>query len=252
MPIPLPLPLLDIKSARFTFFDRKEFTRQVKSFRREFGGFAGGLVRREARQSIRKAVKDRPRSRKQGGGYYTFYKEQPPDQPPRWRRGPNLGIRQIVYAWDNKTDSVVVGPMKYGTSASPVIAALEGTRPMKVTRTRRRNLRIGSGAVIKVGGTVGRRRRTTKVIGTDTPRGIETVTFIRLKTASQLARADRIQNELFEKEVSYKINPRPYMRPALQRIVGGEMVKGEKRTLATLWKKRQLKAFTRRKRRSRR
>lgn len=242
-------PTIDIKNPRFSFFDKGNARRAIKEFRKEFAGFAGGLVRREARQSIRKAVVDRKRTRESGG--YRYYKEQPPDQPPRWRRNKDFGIRQIVYAWDEQRGSVVVGPMKYLGSASAVPAALEGTKRVSVRRTRRRLLRIGSGAAIRVGGSVKRRsRRTTKVIGTDTPKGFETVTFIKIRTINQLLRADEIQNRLFKPVVSYFIQPRPYMRPALGRLVYGEMVRGQKRTLKSLWQKRAAKAWRPRRRKA--
>lgn len=231
------VPSIDIKNPRFKFFRKDEARRAVKDMRKEIGGFAGALVRKEARQSIRKAAIDRKRTRATGGNY-TFYKEQPRSEPPRWRRGADLGVRQIVYAWDSQRGSVVVGPMKYAGGKSPVIAGLEGTRKVTLTRTRRKKLRIGSGAAIEQVGSLSRGSKNTKVISTDTPIGLATVRFIRINTTGQLAKAVRLQARLFKGSVTHDLRARPFMRPALSRMKNGKIVRGEKRSIETLWEKR--------------
>lgn len=239
MPFPqvTPVPVIDLRNSRFSFIKKESASRGVRDMQREMGAFAGALVRREARQSIRKAVVDRKRSR-QFAGSYTYYKEQPPGQPPRYRGSKDAGVRAIVYAWDSQRKSVVVGPMKYPSSRSPVVAGLEGTRKVTVTRTRRRKLRIGSGAAIEQVGSLSRGSRNTKVISTDTPIGLATVRFIRIATTRQLARAVQLQARLFKGSVTHDLRPRPYMRPALSRMKYGKIVKGERRSIESMWEKK--------------
>jgi len=247
----VPVPLLSIKNGRFEFLDRASVGRSVRSFARDYGAFAGALVRKEARQSIRKAVIDRRKTTSLTGtksGRYVYWKKQPASQPPRWRKSSDQGIRQIVYAWDAARQSVVIGPMKYAGSQGNVPAALEGKEgsKMELVRTRRRALRIGSGAVIRKAKQIGRRHRTTKVISTDTALGFETVAFMRIQTPAQLTRAIAIQEELFRPTIRYTLRARPFMRPALSRMVNGKLVRGEKRSIGTLWKARQGGIKTRR------
>lgn len=108
------------------FFDRATVKALVDRQTRRALGQAGAIVRRYARSSIRKA---RPNER-----------PSKPGKPPK-SRSPRHELRTILFAYQEQTRSVVIGPMKFpGTSpGTPVPALLEfGGVGLPGSRGRRR------------------------------------------------------------------------------------------------------------------
>lgn len=107
---------------------------------------------------------------------------------------------------------MVIGPER---RPSPVnVQALHeygGTQTVKNLRRRRR--KIGSGGEIRVGG---RESYTTKPIVDYRDNDVD-VTYVRLRTAKQVARSNRINRDLYGPAGSYTVTypPRPFMGPAL-------------------------------------
>ncbi len=91
------------------FFDRAAVQRKLKPANRQALSRAGAFVRTSARSSIRprKAV-------------------SAPGSPPsaHTRRSPNL--RTIFFAYDPRTESVVVGPVRFNSAGVPRILELGG------------------------------------------------------------------------------------------------------------------------------
>lgn len=91
-----------------SFFDRPLVDKSIDRARFKALGKAGAFVRRTARKSIRR----------------TKTKISAPGEPPR-AHGPEPNIRTILFAYDPKTQSVVVGPVKLNGNQGDVPALLE-------------------------------------------------------------------------------------------------------------------------------
>jgi hypothetical protein len=193
---------------------------------------AGAYVRRTAANSIKRARRDSDGS----------FKPSPPGQPPRSRTG--LLKRFLLFSYDDRSDSVVVGPVRISSLSgqAPMLLEFGGThQPSPQERTRRlRTRRLGDGGEIRIraltpGAPVpadlaasprrrqeeeGQRRvaRRVRVFGEGGKRTDYEVSYARLRSASQVLRANRINRYLFESRAkAYRFPPRPYMAPALQR-----------------------------------
>lgn len=124
---------------------------------------------------------------------------------------------RLLYAWDESTlKSAVIGPEfdQSRSKHSEVPGLLEhgGTTTIRVDRSKTR--RLGGSGEIRLGGAIG---PTSRVVKTNAGK-VRTVTYAKLKTEDQVARANRINMEIFgpvSREVS--IAARPYMQPALEK-----------------------------------
>lgn len=105
------------------FFDRPKVMRSVDRAKRRSLSKAGAFIRQRARTSIRK----RKRS-------------SPPGQPPSSHTG--LLRRFILFGYDRRSDSVVVGPVGFRRSRAPNVLEFGGRTTVESRRQgRRRNKR---------------------------------------------------------------------------------------------------------------
>lgn len=93
---------LSIETLRRGFFDQSKVVRAVSLAKRKAFGKAGAYVRQRDRSSIR---------RKKGSA--------PPGQPPHAHAPGNSGIKLIFFAWDQRSESVVVGAVKFDGAKGP-------------------------------------------------------------------------------------------------------------------------------------
>ena len=107
--------MIDIRIKNL-FFDRPKVQRAVDAARRRVLSKAGAFIRQEARQSIRK---------RKG--------TSPPGRPPYSHVG--LLRNLILFGYDERTDSVVVGPVGFKRSKVPHVLEYGGVTT--VTRFRR-------------------------------------------------------------------------------------------------------------------
>jgi hypothetical protein len=112
---------IGIKLDKNLFFDRKAVSDAVAKANKKTLGKAGALLRRHARQSMRRRNKP-----------------SPPGTPPsahgksdKHPRGALLKER-LFYQYDPATDSVIVGPQKLGRSDAPSNQEFGGPKVIKV------------------------------------------------------------------------------------------------------------------------
>ncbi len=91
-----------IEVIRRGFFDQAKVARAVSLAKRKALSKAGAYVRQRDRQSIK---------RKKGAAE--------PGGPPHAHVAGSAGIKLILFAWDPKTESVVVGAVKYDGAKGP-------------------------------------------------------------------------------------------------------------------------------------
>lgn len=96
-----------------SFFDRKRVKRSIDKERRKRLSKAGAFVRRGARQKIRKpGVR---RKRRKGSGFDPTTSR--PGSPPRTHVTGKRSIRLILFAWDAASETVIVGPARFGNKS---------------------------------------------------------------------------------------------------------------------------------------
>jgi hypothetical protein len=197
------------------FFDREVVLRAMDRVTREALGKAGAQVRMIARRSMRYVTSIPERLRQMAAGQRKRLGKapapSPPGTPPHAVR-PHPWVREFLfYAYDPRAGSVVVGPVGFQTGVS--VPALHEFGGRVLVRNRRRRFRqVGQGGEVRVGSQPG---RTTKP-AQDRQGRIVQVTYARLRTAAQVARANRLNEELYG-PASYAATypPRPFMGPAL-------------------------------------
>jgi hypothetical protein len=203
------------------FFNREVVLRAMDRVTREALAKAGAQVRMIARRSMRYVTSLSVRARELAEGKRKRLGKattpSPPGTPPRAVR-PHPWIRQFLfYAYDPRAGSVVVGPVGFQTRVN--VPALHEYGGRVFIRNRRRRFReVGQGGEVRVGGRPG---RTTKPVQ-DRHGRIVQVTYARLRTGDQAARANRLNEELYG-PASYMATypPRPYMGPALAAVQPG-------------------------------
>ena len=112
---------------------------------------------------------------------------------------------------------MVIGPVRLSSRVNvPALHEFGGRVVLK--NPRRRARKVGSGGEIRIGG---RACRTTKPVQ-DRHGSTVHVTYVRLRTAAQVARANDL-NEALYGPASYMATyaPRPYMGPALAAVQPG-------------------------------
>lgn len=110
------------------FFDRPKVIRAVDRAKRRSLSKAGAFIRQRARTSIRK----RKRS-------------SPPGQPPSSHTG--LLRRFILFGYDRRSDSVVVGPVGFRRSMAPNVLEFGGRVAVtgrRGSRKKKRTVRIAA------------------------------------------------------------------------------------------------------------
>ena len=197
------------------FFDKPGVRRMVLATTRQALTRAGALVRTIARRSMKYATSLREQARLIDEGRrsrMTPVAPSAPGTPPRAVR-PHPWIRAFLYyAYDPGRGSVVIGPMRLNSRTN--VPALHESGGTVMVRNRHRVVRrVGGSGELRIGG---RPCRTTKM--TDRPgRAAVSVTYGRMRTAAQAARANRLNEELYgpmHRVATYP--PRPFMGPALQ------------------------------------
>lgn len=154
-------------------------------------------------------------------------KGSPPGSPPFARTGRGsrdaLVRRGLDFGFDLATKSAVVGPVRLGnTTGAPATLEFGGTARVRSARKPRK---VGDWGELRTGTGTGRdsRGRYTSLAGRSarlvrTSGGQQVrVTYGRIRTASQAARANRIADSLFgPAAAAVRIAPRPFMAPALR------------------------------------
>ena len=178
------------------FLDRQRVIDRIGRAAAKTLAKAGAFIRRTAKGKIR-------------------YAKSPskPGSPPHGHRGKygQSPLRELIYfAFDERTNSLVVGPTPFGgLSDVPRKLELGGTLSGRKNPLRRIR-RVGDGGEIRLDGPSG---RTTKK-----NRFGATVTYTTLRTAAQAARANQLQEVLYGPMTigPASIAARPYMGPSLE------------------------------------
>lgn len=193
--------MLDIRVAAHVtkyFFDRRAIIDRIGRARAAVLSKAGAFIRRGAKGNIRYA-----KSASKPGN--------PPHAHATQKGGKDSPLRELIYfAYDDRTNSVVIGPMPFrGTAVVPRVLELGGTAPGRKNPLRRLR-RVGDGGEIRLNGPAG---RTTKK-----NRFGSMVTYTKLQSQAQVDRANRLQEQLYGPLVigPVSIAARPYMGPALE------------------------------------
>jgi hypothetical protein len=187
-------------TARITkvFLDRERVIARIGRAAAATLSKAGAFIRRSAKGKIRYA-----KSPSKPGS--------PPHAHESRKGGRDSPLRELIYfAYDERSNSVVVGPTPFhGTAIVPRTLELGGTT-VAHRNPLRRIRRVGDGGEIRLDGPAG---RTTKK-----NRFGAMVTYALLKTAAQVARANQLQEQLYGPLMigPMPIAARPYMGPALQ------------------------------------
>jgi len=197
------------------FFDRAIIGRLVNKANREALAKAGALVRTFARRSMRYVTASREQRRLVALGRRKRLSGDPgpsaPGTPPHAIR-PRPFIRQFLfYAYDPSTASVVIGPIRLSSKTN--VPALHETGGRAIVRNPRRiQRRLGRGGEVRIGGRPS--RRTTAVLNRQGATVM--VTYARLRTSTQVARANQLNEALYGPMYHMaEYPPRPFMGPAL-------------------------------------
>jgi hypothetical protein len=128
--------VIKLRLKSFVFFDTDAVTRRVPEGRRKALAKAGGWLRSTARRSMRKGrlTKDGKR------------KPSEPGQPPKTWSGQLKNL--LFFGYDLSTDSVVVGPEKFGDGKAPAVHEYGGTLVVSARYARRK--RSNSQAKVRV------------------------------------------------------------------------------------------------------
>ena len=213
-------------NVRNWFFDRERVRSTLRITTRQALSKAGALVRTIARRSMRYVTSMAEQERQIAAGERKRLSGEPapsaPGTPPHAVR-PHPWIRQhLYYAYDPGRGSVVIGPVRLSSRVNvPALHEYGGRVVLK--NPRRRVRKVGAGGEIRLGG---RPCRTTRPV-LDRRGATVQVTYARLRTGAQVARANRL-NEALYGPASYTAAypPRPFMGPALVAVEPG---------LARLW-----------------
>ncbi len=208
---------LDWKSSKRTFFDRKAVRDAIDRARHRALSQSAALVWKVSRRSMRYR-RWRP-----------DMKGAPPGSPPFARTGRGsrdaLVRRALDFGFDTATRSAVVGPVRLGTGATGAPANLEFGGTVR-SRGARKPRKVGDWGEVRVSaGSTGRDRkgrytslggRSSKLVRSSSGQRVR-VTYGRIRTSAQAARANRIADSLFRPVASgVRIAPRPFMAPALR------------------------------------
>jgi len=201
------------------FFDRPLVKAALDRTTRQALGKAGATIRTFARRSMRYTTSEREQARLVEAGKRKRIKapdSAPPGSPPRAIK-PHPWIRKFLfYGYEASTTSVVVGPTRLPGTRINVPALNEFGGSATIRNPRRRIRRVGGAGEVRVGGLAGRTARKVR----DVHGRPVMVTFARLRTGVQAARANRLNAELFGPAVRHLFYPsRPFMAPALSAVL---------------------------------
>jgi hypothetical protein len=185
------------------FFDRPAVMRAVDAATRKNLAAAGGWIRKVARNSMKLVTPRREQLRQKALGkrkrITAEVKPSAPGSPPHAVQ-PHPFIRKFLsYAYDPQRRSVVVGPEAGRGPSNGVPALMEFGGTAKAGKARTRVRAVGGAGEIDV--------RDGEVV------------YARLLTARQVARANRLNGQLYgsSQAKSRRYPARPYMKPALEK-----------------------------------
>jgi len=197
---------MQVKFNTESWFNSKTVTDKVDQAKIKALSRQGAAVRTTAKRSMRYRTSQKTQEeQKSAGTRKRIHKSKPskPGTPPHAIK-PHPFMRKLSdFSYDQATESVVVGPLPFRVAKGVVPPLHEFGGTKKIRNPRRRKRRIGSGGEISVTG--GKRKR---------------VRYIKLRTAAQVARANRLNEQLYGSEyITGKYAPRPFMRPALTKVM---------------------------------
>lgn len=178
-----------------SFFDSKEVIAAVSEAERKVLSKFGAHTRQTAKQSLRK---------KEGASN--------PGQPPH----SHLGYlkRGILFAYDRGRKSVVIGPNRLSKKGNAPEVLEKGCNSVKRKNPRRKDRKIGDSGIVLLRKTNSKSSKQVK----DWQHKPRWVTFGTLKTAKQVACAERNETDIWgPKIISGSIEARPHMAPAFER-----------------------------------
>jgi len=186
------------------FFDREVVKRSVDATTLAALRKAGALVARIAKNSMRYATEPK-------AGSTRVRPVSKPGEPPRAVR-PHPWIRQnLFFAFNPGNHGIVVGPVGFSrSSGAPHILEFGGRATVR--NKRRRIRKIGGGGEVLIGGPISGTTRPT----TDQHGNTVQVTYARMVSGAQVARANQLNEQLYgpARKVVY-VEARPFMGPAL-------------------------------------
>lgn len=197
--------MASIQTAKKGFFDRQAVMDKVDAATRKSLNKAGASLRLIAQRSMR-YVSAKGRGKKPR-------RVSRPGEPPRAVREHPWLRKHLYYSYDDASETVVVGPVGF-RGEDPVPGTLERGGLVTIRNARRRRRTSGDGGEIAIGLAGG---HTTKLVA-GTLLGTVPVTYARLRTVRQVAKANRINERLYgPMTLQRRIAARPFMRPALEK-----------------------------------
>jgi len=198
------------------FFDRENVRKRLRKKKLNALKKAGALSR--------KIIRRKPRKRKR--------KSRPGETPSVHTDSKFATLKNVQFAYDPSSDGVVVGPIKIGSEnaepgAVPAPQALEygGGSTANPSYRKMKLGKSGPAEVDRQRGdkTINRGRRggssEKDVVVWDGQFDVRDrkVVFMKLKTAAQVAKAQKLHDELWgPKYLKSDIAPRPFVAPAMQ------------------------------------
>jgi hypothetical protein len=180
---------------KLLFFDTKEIRSKLSEATRKVMSKFGAFVRATARQSI----KTKPTS-------------SAPGQPPHSHTGQLK--KGILFGYDERQQSVVVGPVKLPKKGNAPEALEKGGEAVKRRNPRRKDHKIGDRGIMLLRKTNSPASKQVK----DWSNRPRWVTFGPIRTARQVTHAEKLETVIWgPKMISGSLRARPYMGPAFEK-----------------------------------
>ena len=204
---------LDFKAAKGLFLDRETVTRDVGRTTTKALAKAGTWIRTTARNSIRSV----PASKR-----FTAPPSNP-GEPPRSRVG-HLK-RFLFFVYEPSAKSVVVGPARIArATGAPATLEFGGTSKASVRPVKPR--RVGDRGEVEIVSSSQAAnpavRQARDAFGRPLP-GVF-VRYATLATPAMVSRSARIAKRLRGGSRNSRVEPRPYMRPALDKALARDVI----------------------------
>lgn len=198
-------------SVKRWFFDAARVRAMVAPVMLEFLARSGAWVKVVAQRSMRYRSA-RGRYAKMAAWEPGIY--SPAGSPPYAIRN-HPYLREFLYfGLDPGRKTVVIGPIRLGASKVAALHEFGGTQ--RIRNRNRRAYKIGQKGPVRL-----RYRSGESAAGREIRVPTEAAIFVRLQTAAQVRRANRLNRELYGPATHYVATypARPYMRPALAKAV---------------------------------
>lgn len=185
------------------FFDRDAVRSKLTKKRHSALLNAGSFTRKVARNSLRRRKAP-----------------SQPGQPPHVHtRSSEVTLKNVQFSFDLNTEETIVGPVglvDHITGDGAIPGILERGAMISHENARRRKRKIGFSGEVAIDE---KRKGTASTKEVVDYRGKKRrVTYTRLKTDAQVARADAINEELYGPEtITGEIKARPFMGPAIEK-----------------------------------